>query len=104
MSECYCKQCTAEEHDNEPEQQMNKRKWCVVCDDDGDPVSEIAHMMMLCDGSEKMHDEEYCNHEFEERWPICGQVFHEGWMQVGAIDQRHCKKCTAKLMKEVMDV
>ena len=83
-------------HQAESEPGANRRsdierrglKWCVVVDEDCDPVTNVAHLMYLC-GDEHM---DIC--EESARHPVCGQVFRIGWMQDDATDkQRHCKKC-----------
>ena len=79
---------------------MNKLKWAVACDDDADPRNNVAHMMELCECDD---DDGWCQHDLEIRYPICGQTFGEGWTYIDAEDQRHCKKCTAKLMREAAD-
>ncbi len=68
---------------------MDKPVWAIIVEDDCDPITPTAHLMVAFEGRDE---------EIDERIPACGQVFREGWMHSyqDFTNEPKCKKCLKK--------
>lgn len=60
--------------------------WAVIVDGECDIITKVAHLMVAFEERDV---------EIDQRRPICGQVFREGWMhsRQNLTNQPKCKRC-----------